>query len=77
MLNFRPDREVYLVALRELGLPGDECLAFEDSAVGLRAAVGAGISTVVTPPAIRISVLLAMTPGMFRSFVLAFDLGAA
>lgn len=34
--TLRPDHpEVYLVALRELGLPGDECLAFEDPAVGL------------------------------------------
>ncbi|HEX9374596.1 MAG TPA: HAD family hydrolase [Roseiflexaceae bacterium] len=43
----KPAPDVYEYALRELGLPADACLAFEDSNVGLRAALGAGITTIV------------------------------
>ncbi|MCC2101260.1 MAG: HAD-IA family hydrolase, partial [Hyphomicrobiales bacterium] len=39
----------YLLALKRLGLPAADCLAFEDSANGLAAARAAGIATVVTP----------------------------
>ncbi|MHB1110230.1 MAG: HAD-IA family hydrolase [Devosia sp.] len=45
----KPHPEAYLLALGKLSLRGAECLAFEDSEAGLRAAVGAGIRTVVTP----------------------------
>jgi len=43
----KPDPEVYAVALQRLRLPPSRCLAVEDSANGLRAAVAAGIATVV------------------------------
>ena len=39
--------EAYLLALRELGLPAEEVLAVEDSAVGLRSALGSGLATAV------------------------------
>ena len=45
----KPDPEVYRLALADLELRPTECLAFEDSANGLRAARSAGIPTVVTP----------------------------
>lgn len=45
----KPDPQVYLLALEILGLRAEECLAFEDSANGLKAALAAGIPTVVTP----------------------------
>jgi HAD superfamily hydrolase (TIGR01509 family) len=45
--ELKPDPEVYLLALRRLGLAPREALAVEDSAVGLRAALGAGLATVV------------------------------
>lgn len=45
----KPDPEVYLQVLADLGLRAAECLAFEDSANGLRAARAAGIATIVTP----------------------------
>jgi beta-phosphoglucomutase-like phosphatase (HAD superfamily) len=32
-----------------MGVAADRCLAFEDSANGLQAAVAAGLSTVITP----------------------------
>jgi HAD superfamily hydrolase (TIGR01509 family) len=44
----KPDPQVYRRALARLSLPAEECVAIEDSAIGLRAALGAGISTLVT-----------------------------
>ena len=44
----KPDPGVYRWVLDRLGVGADECLAFEDSANGLRAALGAGLRTVVT-----------------------------
>jgi beta-phosphoglucomutase-like phosphatase (HAD superfamily) len=45
--QLKPDPEVYLRALADLGLPAAAALAVEDSAVGLRAATAAGLATVV------------------------------
>lgn len=45
----KPHPQVYLQMLAALQLPAEACLAFEDSANGLRAATAAGIATVVTP----------------------------
>jgi HAD superfamily hydrolase (TIGR01509 family) len=42
----KPAPDIYLRALSLLRLPAEDCLAFEDSANGLRAA---GLATVVTP----------------------------
>lgn len=43
----KPDPEAYLLALKQLALPAGRCIAVEDSANGLRAALGAGIPTVI------------------------------
>lgn len=45
----KPSPDVYLRVLSELGLRARDCVALEDSANGLRAALGAGLCTVVTP----------------------------
>lgn len=45
----KPHPQVYLQTLARLGLPADHCLAIEDSSNGLRAAVAAGLKTVITP----------------------------
>ena len=45
----KPHPQVYLQTLQRLQLPVAQCLAFEDSANGLRAATGAGLATVITP----------------------------
>lgn len=45
----KPAPDAYRSALKALDLPAEACLAFEDSRNGLRAAVGAGLRTVVTP----------------------------
>ncbi|WP_027798114.1 HAD family hydrolase [Paraburkholderia dilworthii] len=47
----KPAPDVYLDVLRQLGLKGADCIAFEDSANGLRAARAAFVPTVVTPTA--------------------------
>ena len=47
----KPAPDVYLDVLRQLGLKGPECIAFEDSANGLRAARAALVPTVVTTTA--------------------------
>jgi len=47
----KPAPDVYHATLARLGVHGADCIAFEDSENGLRAACGAGISTVVTPTA--------------------------
>lgn len=45
----KPAPDIYLLALERLGLEARTVVAFEDSAVGLRAARAANIATVVTP----------------------------
>jgi beta-phosphoglucomutase-like phosphatase (HAD superfamily) len=45
----KPHPQVYLQMLSALRLPPTQCLAFEDSSNGLRAATAAGLSTVITP----------------------------
>lgn len=45
----KPDPEVYLAAISRLGLGPEACIAFEDSANGLKSARAAGLTTVVTP----------------------------
>jgi HAD superfamily hydrolase (TIGR01509 family) len=42
----KPDPEIYLRALTELGLAGNECLVFEDAPAGVAAAHAAGIRVV-------------------------------
>ena len=45
----KPDPELYLTACARLGAEPARCLAFEDSATGLRAATAAGLRTVAVP----------------------------
>ncbi|MBC7992469.1 MAG: HAD-IA family hydrolase [Rhizobacter sp.] len=45
----KPAPDIYRLALRGLELPAEQAVAFEDSPNGLRAALGAGLWTVVTP----------------------------
>lgn len=44
----KPSPDIYLLALKELGLDSNEAVVVEDSANGLRAALGAGLRTLVT-----------------------------
>jgi HAD superfamily hydrolase (TIGR01509 family) len=45
----KPAPDIYELALATLGRAADECVAFEDSVNGLRAAKATGLFTVVTP----------------------------
>lgn len=45
----KPHPQVYLKVLADMGMQAAQCVAFEDSANGLRAATAAGLDTVVTP----------------------------
>lgn len=47
--NKKPAPDIYQWVLREMDLPASACLAIEDSENGLKAALGAGLGTVVTP----------------------------
>lgn len=47
----KPAPDVYLATLEALALSPEDCLAFEDSENGLRAATAAGIPTLITPTA--------------------------
>ena len=49
VLRKKPAPDLYRLALAMLGLPAIACVAFEDSANGVRAAKSAGLFTVVTP----------------------------
>lgn len=45
----KPAPDIYEWVMESLGLNADDCIAFEDSENGLRSAVGARLTTVVTP----------------------------
>jgi HAD superfamily hydrolase (TIGR01509 family) len=45
----KPAPDIYLLALRELGVTARRAVAFEDSAIGVAAAKAAGLLTVATP----------------------------
>jgi HAD superfamily hydrolase (TIGR01509 family) len=47
--RLKPEPDVYLETLRQLGLDASECLAFEDSANGIRSATAARLAVVATP----------------------------
>ncbi len=45
----KPDPDIYLLAVKKLGLKAEECIAFEDSENGALAAIAAGLKVVVVP----------------------------
>lgn len=47
--NGKPSPDIYLLAVQKLGVSVDECIAFEDSEPGARAAIAAGLKVVVVP----------------------------
>ena len=42
----KPDPEIYLLAAERLGVPASECLVLEDSVMGVRAGVAAGMNVI-------------------------------
>lgn len=49
----KPNPDIYLLAIDRLGLNADQCIAFEDSEAGARAAIAAGLKVVVVPDLIQ------------------------
>ena len=47
--NGKPHPDIYLLAIKKLGLSVEQCIAFEDSEPGARAAIAAGLKVVVVP----------------------------
>lgn len=47
--NGKPKPDIYLYACEQIGMKPEECLAVEDSPNGVRAAVDAGIRTIMVP----------------------------
>ena len=45
----KPSPDIYLLAVKKLGLDAAECIVFEDSETGARAAIAAGLKVVVVP----------------------------
>lgn len=45
----KPNPDIYLLAIKKLGLKAEDCIAFEDSETGARAAIAAGLKVVVVP----------------------------
>lgn len=45
----KPAPDVYIAAAEALGVPAEECLAFEDSEAGAKAAVAAGMKVIAVP----------------------------
>ena len=44
----KPAPDIYDYALKEMNLSADECIAFEDSANGIKSSAGANLSTIIT-----------------------------
>src|SRR3989344_5619069 len=44
----KPAPDIYFWVLEQLGLPAQQCIALEDSENGMRAALGAGLATIIT-----------------------------
>lgn len=45
----KPDPEIYLTAAREINLPPNQCVAFEDSPNGIKSAFSAGLKAIMIP----------------------------
>lgn len=68
----KPAPEPYLKALSRLGSTPEQCLAFEDSAIGATSALAAGVPTVIVPNLTQVNL-----PGAIVKETLAtLDLGA-
>jgi beta-phosphoglucomutase family hydrolase len=46
----KPDPEAFLIAARRLGVAPESCLVFEDTDMGVQAAIAAGMAWVKVPP---------------------------
>ena len=47
--NGKPDPDLYLFAVDQIGMKPSECIAIEDSPNGIKSAYGAGLNTIMVP----------------------------
>lgn len=47
--NGKPEPDIYIEAVKQLGLSSEECVAFEDSPNGIKSAYAAGCRTIMIP----------------------------
>jgi HAD superfamily hydrolase (TIGR01509 family) len=47
--NGKPAPDAFLLAAARLGVPAEDCLVFEDTALGIQAATAAGMASVLVP----------------------------
>ena len=47
--NGKPNPDIYLLAIQKLDVAVEDCIAFEDSEQGARAAIAAGLKVIVVP----------------------------
>jgi HAD superfamily hydrolase (TIGR01509 family) len=47
--NGKPSPDAFLLAAARLGVPAEDCLVFEDTALGIQAATAAGMASVLVP----------------------------
>ena len=77
IVNGKPDPDIYLLAARELGLPPQQCAAFEDSPNGIQAAHAAGCHAIMipdlTPPEDELQPLLSAVYGSLDEAVDYFE----
>ena len=45
--KIKPDPQIYLKVMDDFGVTNDQCLVFEDSLIGIQAAVAAGMDSIV------------------------------
>jgi HAD superfamily hydrolase (TIGR01509 family) len=67
----KPAPDCYLLAVEELGLRADECIAFEDTEAGLKAATDANITCYAIPHALSKGQDFSRATAVFESFEMA------
>lgn len=70
----KPDPAIFLAAAAALGVPPEECLAFEDSLAGIQSAKAAGMFVVAVPdPRLDPAAVAATAPDVTLESLEAFD----
>ncbi len=69
----KPYPDVYLLAVKKLGLKPEECIAFEDTEYGVRAAKSAGLVCLALPNEFSVKQDFSMADGVFKNFKEALE----
>jgi HAD superfamily hydrolase (TIGR01509 family) len=69
----KPNPDMYLLAVEKIGLRPEECLAFEDTEFGLKAAKSAGLTCLAVPTEYSVKQDFALADGVFSNLKEALD----